>query len=207
MANGIDSTVFDPDDVDAEQAMLAVDGPKAIFTGQMDYAPNIAAVKRAIGLVMPLVREEIPGATFHVVGRNPPASLRAHHGIDGNFVWGRVPDIRQWLKAADIALVPLEIARGVQNKVLEAMSMALPVVLSPGAATGIDASDGEHFCIGDSNNALADAVVDLLKAPDCAEAMGQAAREFIVEQAGWEAALAPLAGYLGFPEGALCNAA
>jgi len=106
--------------------------------------------------------------------------------------------MREWLKTADIALVPLDIARGVQNKVLEAMAMRLPVVLSPGAATGIPAADGEHFLIGESDEDLVQAVIGLLQSPERAGAMGAAAREWIVDHASWQAALAPLAGWLGF---------
>ncbi|MCH7475613.1 MAG: glycosyltransferase, partial [Gemmatimonadetes bacterium] len=77
--------------------------------------------------------------------------LLQRHGREGCFVWGRVPDMREWLKAADIALVPLEIGRGVQNKVLEAMAMELPVVLTPEAATGIDARDGREFAVRETD--------------------------------------------------------
>jgi glycosyltransferase involved in cell wall biosynthesis len=178
-----------------------------VFTGQMDYAPNIEAAERAIHAIMPLVRSTCPEATFHVVGRNPPDSLLACHGARGNYVWGRVPDMREWLKGADLALVPLDIARGVQNKVLEAMAMSLPVVLSPGAATGIPACDREHFRVGESDAELAQAVIDLLQGPDRASAMGAAAREWIMANASWQAALAPLAGWLGLGDGSLRDAA
>ncbi len=201
MGNGLDAVFFDPARVGPASELAAIAGPKILFTGQMDYAPNIEAAERAIQTVMPLVRASCPEATFHVVGRSPPESLLAHHGSNGNYVWGRVPDMREWLKGADLALVPLDIARGVQNKVLEAMAMSLPVVLSPGAATGIPARDGEHFMIGASDRELADAVIGLLESPDRAKAMGTAAREWIVAEASWQAALAPLAGWLGSKPG------
>jgi sugar transferase (PEP-CTERM/EpsH1 system associated) len=197
MGNGLDAEFFDPESVGQASELAAIAGPKIVFTGQMDYAPNIEAAERAIHGIMPMVREACADATFHVVGRNPPESLAACHGANGNFVWGRVPDMREWLKAADIALVPLDIARGVQNKVLEAMAMRLPVVLSPGAATGIPATDGEHFLIGERDEDLAQAVIGLLQSPDRAGAMGAGAREWIVDHASWQAALAPLAGWLG----------
>ncbi|MCJ2177661.1 TIGR03087 family PEP-CTERM/XrtA system glycosyltransferase [Novosphingobium album (ex Hu et al. 2023)] len=198
MGNGMDSVWFDPALVTPEPRMTACGAPRLIFTGQMDYAPNIEAVMRAIDRIMPLVREACPQASLHVVGRNPPAVLQARGGRDGIEVWGRVEDVRPWLAAADIALVPLEIARGVQNKVLEAMAMALPVVLSPGSATGIDAQDGRDFAIAQSDAELAGAVVALAHDPARARAMGMAAREWIVGHAAWDAALAQLPGYLGF---------
>lgn len=200
MGNGIDSAFFDPAGAVPEPRMLEIAGPRLLFTGQMDYAPNIEAVERAITRILPLIRAWNPQASLHVVGRNPPPSLLAHRGREGVHVWGRVDDIRPWLAAADIALVPLEIARGVQNKVLEAMAMALPVVLSPGAATGIEAADGRHFSVAESDEALADAVLALSDDPGRGKAMGQVAREWILAHAGWDAALADLPRFLGLQD-------
>lgn len=207
MGNGLDAEFFDPAAVGVASELAGIDGAKIVFTGQMDYAPNIEAAERAIDAIMPLVRAACPGVTFHIVGRNPPERLLARHGQQGIYVWGRVPDMREWLKGADLALVPLDIARGVQNKVLEAMAMSLPVVLSPGAATGIPACNGEHFLVANSDCELAHAAVDLLQSPDGARSMGQAAREWIVAEASWKAALAPLAGWLGLDDGSLRDAA
>ncbi|AXB76943.1 TIGR03087 family PEP-CTERM/XrtA system glycosyltransferase [Novosphingobium sp. P6W] len=197
MGNGLDADYFDPAAALPEPRMLAHEGPRIVFTGQMDYAPNIEAATRAIERIMPLVREMCPGASLHIVGRNPTPALAARSGRDGIMVWGRVDDIRPWLAAADMALVPLEIARGVQNKVLEAMAMALPVVLSPGAATGIDALDGKEFAVRESDAAIAQALLDLGRAPALAREMGQAARDWILANASWEAALARLPEYMG----------
>jgi sugar transferase (PEP-CTERM/EpsH1 system associated) len=207
MGNGIDSALFAPTGVAPEPRMAAISGPRFVFTGQMDYAPNIAAVERAITRVLPLVRARCPDASLHVVGRNPPPSLLARHGREGVHVWGRVEDIRPWLTAADMALVPLEIARGVQNKVLEAMAMELPVVLSPGAATGIEAEDGRHFVVAESDAALADAVIALAEDRDRRHAMGQAARAWICAHASWESALAVLPRMIGMEKESLIDAA
>jgi sugar transferase (PEP-CTERM/EpsH1 system associated) len=197
MGNGLDSTYFDPAGVVPEPRMLACSGPRIVFTGQMDYAPNVEAVTRAIDRILPLVHDLCPAVTLHVVGRNPSPALVARGGRDGVHVWGRVDDIRPWLAAADMALVPLEIARGVQNKVLEAMAMALPVVLSPGAATGIDALDGQEFAVRESDAAIAQALLDLGRAPDIGQQMGECARKWIVDHASWEAALSRLPEYMG----------
>ena len=116
---------FDPVEVAAEPALAAFAYPRLIFTGQMDYRPNIEAALRVAETVLPAIRQKFPEASFHIVGRNPPAQLLERHEVDGCHVWGRVPDMRTWLKASDMAIVPLNIARGVQNKVLEAMSMCL----------------------------------------------------------------------------------
>jgi polysaccharide biosynthesis protein PslH len=197
LRNGIDCTVFDPAKTQAEPAIRKLPAPRLIFTGQMDYPPNIAAAERAIERLMPLIRAKLPDASFHVVGRNPPEFLKASRGRNGCYVWGEVTDIRTWLAAADMALVPLEIARGVQNKVLEAMAMALPVVLTPGAANGIGASDGDHLSIADSDEALVEAVVRLASAPQVAQTLGRNARNFVAQNLCWPATLAPLAQLLG----------
>lgn len=198
LGNGIDSQGFDPARVAPTQLMASPPGARLIFTGQMDYMPNITAAERVIERILPQVRAEIPDATFHVVGRNPPAALLDRHGRDGAFVWGRVDDIRPWLKAATLALVPLDIGRGVQNKVLEAMAMELPVVLTSEAATGIPGIDGTHFQIADSDGGLARAVKMLLADTRRARIMGMAARRFVVEEASWRSALAALPEIIGW---------
>lgn len=211
MGNGIDSALFDRAIVCAEPRLSEIGeeygAPRLIFTGQMDYPPNVDAALRAIRRLLPRVRARFPDASLHIVGRNPAPALTALDGRDGVRVWGRVPDIRPWLAGADIALVPLEIARGVQNKVLEAMAMRLPVVLTTGAATGIEAKDGRDYAIADSDDQLVEAVVALAGDPGRAQAMGAAARAWIVGHASWEAALAPLAGWLGLAEGKIADVA
>lgn len=207
MGNGIDSLHFDPVAIAPEPRLMACEGPRLIFTGQMDYAPNIDAVTRVIDHILPRIRGVLPDATFHVVGRNPPADIMARDGQEGCRIWGRVADMRTWLKASDLALVPLEIARGVQNKVLEAMAMALPVVLTSGAATGIPARDGEEFRIADSDEGLAIAVLDLLQDSRRAQAMGQSARRFVMDNANWQAKLAVLPGLLGLADRPVRHAA
>lgn len=199
LGNGIDSMTFDPALIGPEVRMLDCPGPRLIFTGQMDYAPNVAAAKRVIERILPFIRQDLPDATFHIVGRNPTAELLDHDGKHGCHVWGRVNDIRPWLKAADLALIPLDIARGVQNKVLEAMSMALPVVLTSGAATGIGARDGEHFVIAESDAALAAAALTLLRDHRRATKKAAAARRFVTENASWQSALSHLPDLLDVP--------
>jgi len=207
IGNGIDSDAFDPAAVMPDPAMTVFGSPRLIFTGQMDYPPNVAAAIRAAERIMPRVRARWPQASLHIVGRNPAAALAALDGKNGVRIWGGVDDIRTWLKAADIALVPLDIARGVQNKVLEAMAMALPVVLSSGAATGIMAVDGKHFQVADDDDALAAAVIALAGDPDRARALGLAARRQVTETATWDSALSGLPELLGFRPEARCHAA
>ena len=196
IGNGIDTGLYDPGLVEPERRMHAATAPRLIFTGQMDYAPNVAGVVRVAQRILPLVRRAFPQASFHIVGRNPTEAVSALSLIDGVHVWGRVEDMRPWLRAVDIAVVPLEIARGVQNKVLEAMAMALPVVLTSAAASGIDATPGEHFVVAGSDAEIADALVALARDPAHARALGEAARGFVLEQQSWQSALAPLAAMI-----------
>lgn len=200
LRNGIDSISFDPGECLPEMRLDDLPQPRLIFTGQMDYPPNIDAAVRGAERIMPLVRQTCPEASFHVVGRNPTDRVKALEGVNGTRVWGSVADVRPWLKGSDIALVPLSIGRGVQNKVLEAMSMALPTVLTAPAATGIPATDRTHFLIADSDEDLAQAVVCLAADKLAAWAIGQEARRFVVEKFSWAGALADLPRIVGARE-------
>ena len=197
LGNGIDASLFDPHGVAPHAALANAPGPHLVFTGQMDYPPNVAAALRTIRGVLPHIREVHPEAQFHIVGRAPSAALRAHDGRNGVRVWGEVPDVRPFLAAADLVLAPLTIARGVQNKVLEAMAMARPVLLTPAAETGIAARDGEHFAVADSDAELVSRALTLLAHPAKAAAMGQAARRLVVERMTWPAMLARLPEIVG----------
>lgn len=200
LGNGIDAQTFDPDSVEPHPEIVAGEGPNLVFTGQMDYPPNIAAARWAIDALMPALRERYPQARFHVVGRNPPAELRRHDGTNEVRIHGEVPDMRPYLKAADIVLVPLTIARGVQNKVLEAMAMARPVLLTPEAATGIAARDGTHFAVAQAEpSAMLTAIDRILGDLQTGAELGAAARRFVVETKSWDAELAPLAGIVDRP--------
>ncbi|NBC88335.1 MAG: TIGR03087 family PEP-CTERM/XrtA system glycosyltransferase [Alphaproteobacteria bacterium] len=193
IGNGIDADLFDPAASAPQEAIAARTGPHFVFTGQMDYAPNERAAAFAATEFLPRIRRSFPQAELHVVGRNPTRAIEALGAADGVTVWGAVPDMRPFLAAATCVIAPLDIARGVQNKVLEAMAMARPVLLSPAAATGIAARDGGHFRIARCEaEAMAAAAARLLGKPGDAEAMGEAARRFVQQEHSWDAMLAPL---------------
>ena len=193
IGNGIDSVAFDPDKVEYDPRLAARKGPHFVFTGQMDYPPNEAACLWAIEHFLPAVRNAVPDAELHVVGRNPTSALLAKRGTDGLSVWGEVPDIRPYIAAADCVIAPLMIARGVQNKVLEAMAMAKPVMLTPQAATGIAANDGEHWLLCEADaDAMCKRAVELLENRDQAFDIGSAARRFVLTHHVWSAMLEPL---------------
>src|SRR3546814_1547373 len=150
VGNGIDTAWFDPALLLDRVGMG--EGPFAVFTGQMDYRPNIDAVRWFASDILPRVRARHPSARFAIVGRAPTAEVRALEKLSGVTVTGEVPDVRPWLAAADAVVAPLLLARGVQNKLLEAMAMARPVVASAAAATGIDAEPGEHLLVADGTD-------------------------------------------------------
>lgn len=200
MGNGIDADYFAPANA-GDPLDLAGSGPRFVFTGQMDYPPNVAAVVRMATAIMPAVRKVLPDARFDIVGRAPSREVLALEGVNGTSVRGAVDDMRPWLAAADVVVAPLSIARGVQNKVLEAMAMARPVVLSPEAATGIDATDQQHFAIARDDAAFVAQLVHLAQNPGAAAALGQAARAYVLAEQSWEAALAQLPQLMGMPSG------
>jgi sugar transferase (PEP-CTERM/EpsH1 system associated) len=196
LGNGIDFAAFDPAKASPHPELAAEAGPHFVFTGQMDYPPNIAAVERFATDILPDIRRTHPQAQFHVVGRAPTPAVRALAG-DGVRIWGEVPAVQPFLAGADIVVAPLTIARGIQNKVLEAMAMARPVLLTPDAATGIAASDGTHFAVAHGDAGFAARALALLADPAAAQAMGRAARRFVIETMSWPAMLAPLARLVG----------
>ena len=133
LGNGIDCNKFSATFVNPAPELARTPGPHLLFTGQMDYPPNISAVVRFATRIMPTIREQLPEAQFHIVGRKPAPAVVALDGHAGTRVWGKVEDMRTWLTGADLVVAPLQIARGVQNKVLEAMAMGRPVLASSGA--------------------------------------------------------------------------
>jgi sugar transferase (PEP-CTERM/EpsH1 system associated) len=187
--NGVDLDFYDPR---APFPRIEERSPLIVFTGQMDYAPNIDAVRWFADEVMPM----LPKARFAIVGRKPPEAVLKLAG-PRTIVTGAVPDVRSWLAAADVVAAPLRIARGIQNKVLEAMAMGRPVVASPAAFEGIEAEPGRHLLVAASAEAQAEAIGGLLDDPERAAAIGQAARRRMEEAYRWEARLAALGDIVG----------
>lgn len=197
MGNGIDAVRHDPATVVPHPALFE-GGPHLVFAGQMDYPPNVAAARRMAERLLPAIRYLHPEAQFHIVGRAPPPALTRLDGANGVRVWGTVPDMRPYVAGADLIVAPLEIARGVQNKLLEAMAAGRPVLATSPAATGLGATPGRHLRVADEDRALIAAALELLDGRGNAEAMGQAARRFVVKRRSWSAMLARLPEYVGF---------
>ena len=198
VSNGIDLDFYDPQ---AEFPRLSGSySPLALFTGQMDYRPNVDAVTSFVEDCLPLALEKHPDLCFAIVGRNPSPAVARLADRPGVIVTGAVPDVRTWLAAADLVVAPLRIARGIQNKVLEAMAMGCPVIATPGAFEGIDAQPGQDLLVAATPEQQAAAIHDLLSDPAKAGAMGVAARQRMESRYRWEARLQPLAEILLQPQ-------
>jgi sugar transferase (PEP-CTERM/EpsH1 system associated) len=205
VGNGIDLEYYDPTDV--RPADFENCGPLILFTGQMDYQPNVQAVQSFSNQVMPDILSCFPDARFAIVGRAPTDRVKQLDRKNGTVMIGPVDDIRSWIKAADVVVAPLRIARGIQNKVLEAMAMAKPVVASGCAAEGIDAVSGEHFLIAQSVDQEAYLVCALLEDSERARRLGEQAKNLIHSQYSWETQLAGLPALCGFPAPLMAEAA
>ena len=197
LGNGIDCDLFAPAAAKDEPSPYEGQGPHFVFTGQMDYAPNEEAVARFAQHILPLIRAECGTAQFHIVGRAPTSAVTRLGLAPGVTVHGAVADMRPYLANASFIVAPLTIARGVQNKVLEAMASARPVLLSPEAATGIGARHGEHFAICRSDTEFAENALSLIEWPQDATTLGNAARKFVCDKMGWPAMLADLPEIIG----------
>ena len=157
---GVDAAYFDPalefpDPYDGNPNVM-------VFTGAMDYWPNSDAVIWFAREILPLIREQVRDAHFCVVGRNPPHQVRKLASDPAITVTGSVPDVRPYLAHAACAALPLRVARGIQNKILEAMAMEKPVLATPEAIHGIELCPGFSPAVADNPRELAEKAIGLL---------------------------------------------
>lgn len=196
LGNGIDTVFYDPVAKFRKLHPVFPD-PLIVFTGQMDYRPNIEAVTDFAVNAMPAIRAAHPETSFAIVGRNPTSAVSDLSSLPGVQVTGAVDDVRTWLAGADVVVAPLRIARGIQNKVLEAMAMAKPVVASTAAAEGIAATNGAHYFVESDVAAEASRVIALLSDANMSRKIGESAREHVVQHYGWVGQLAALDRLMG----------
>ncbi len=169
-----------------EHAGAPVPATDVVFTGTLDYRSNEDAAEWFARYVWPHVRRARPDARCAFVGRNPSARLRAYHGHDGIAVTGSVPDDRPSMAAAAVFILPIRFGAGVRVKLLNAMSMACPIVATPAACEGIAVSDGQHVVIAAPEpERFAASVIALFNDPQRGVALGQAARTFVSEHYEW----------------------
>jgi sugar transferase (PEP-CTERM/EpsH1 system associated) len=170
------------------------DGPHLVFTGNMDYWPNADAVTWFATEVFPSIRDRLAEARFHIVGANPGLDVLRLAEQLGVHVTGRVPDVRPYVAHADVSVAPLRMARGVQNKVLEAMALGRPVVASPQAFEGVRAVAGRDLLVADGADAMKGAIIDIIEGRHLG--LGAAARSLIEQTYTWDATLVRLDGFL-----------
>lgn len=182
--NGVDLDRFHPG---AGGIRPFGEAPAIVFTGTMDYRPNIEAVCWFADAVMPLLSRCRPAPEFWIVGANPSPAVRALADRAGIHVTGTIPDVRPYLHYAAVAVAPLKIARGIQNKVLEAMAMERIVVATPQAFEGVRALPGRDLLVAGEAAPLAAHVADALEGRHAG--MGQRARQAVSRGHDWGAAL------------------
>jgi glycosyltransferase involved in cell wall biosynthesis len=159
---------------------------RVMFLGSMDWMPNQDGVRFFADQVWPKVLDRHPSAVFHIVGRNPPASVQELARRQGIEVLGSVPDVRPHLAEAAVVTVPLLVGGGTRLKIYEAMAMAKPVVSTTIGAEGLPVEHGVHFLQTDAPQAMADAIVDLLQDSALRQRIGGAADDFVRENYGSE---------------------
>jgi polysaccharide biosynthesis protein PslH len=186
VSSGVDHRYFDP--ALGFAPVFDTTLPTYVFTGTMDYPPNVDAVVWFATEILPLIRRTVPAAQFYIVGNAPSAEVQRLAAIEGVFVTGRVADVRPYVAHATAGVAPMRIARGIQNKVLEAMSMARPVVLTSGALEGIEAEPGTDVLLADNVEDFSASCCRLALNNDGA-AIGAAARLRILRDYDWSARL------------------
>ncbi len=166
--------------VEKERASVA-------FSGVMDYPPNVDAAVYFATEIFPLVKAKVPGATFHVVGKDPNAEVRALARRDGVVVTGTVPDVKDYLRRVDVYVCPMRLGAGMKMKVLEAMAVALPVVSTTRGAEGMDFVAGREFIAADEPAEFAAAVARLLVDEGLRREYGRWGRQAVERSYTWDA--------------------
>jgi sugar transferase (PEP-CTERM/EpsH1 system associated) len=191
--NGVDLDYFRP----CEPCRSHMGEPWVVFTGMMDYLPNVDAVRWFADEVFPYVRQQMPAARFVIVGGRPASAVRRLASRHGITVTGFVEDVRGWIAQAAVCVAPLRIARGIQNKVLEAMAMGRPVIASPQALEGIRAQPGQDVMVAAQSRHFADAVLTMLRDPMLGAHIGRSGRRFVERHHRWDVNLAVLDEAIG----------
>ena len=193
MDNGVDAAFFSPV-ADRISPFSAGETP-LVFTGAMDYWPNVDAVSWFAAEVLPRLREVHTKLRLHIVGRSPTAAVRAL-ASDAVVVTGTVPDVRPYLQHAAVVVAPLRLARGIQNKILEAMAMGRPVVAAEACVSAMRVVPGQDVLSAREAGDHVRQVLALLAEPARAAAMGASGRRCVVEAYSWAAHLQTLDRHL-----------
>ena len=160
-----------------------------VFTGVMSYPPNHDAAMWLLTRIVPMVRKQVPDASVAIVGRNPrPELCQAAEEAGNAVVTGQVPDIRPYLESATVFAAPIRFASGIQNKVLEAMAMELPVVTTPVVGEGLRLRGGAAppILLAETADGIAEGIIDMLQQPKWNAELGRSARVFVAEHFVWD---------------------
>jgi sugar transferase (PEP-CTERM/EpsH1 system associated) len=188
---GVDSAYFDPG-LDYESPYSP--GQKVlVFAGAMDYWPNVEAVQWFCDHVLEALRQKEPDFLFCIVGMKPTEEVRKLGSRPGVRVTGGVPDVRPFLHYAQAACLPLQLARGIQNKALEAMAMCLPVLATPQALVGIVDYPGVLSIAADNPHEMTEAALRLLASPRQIDTAGRAC---VLEHYNWDTNLRRMERFL-----------
>ena len=187
--NGVDAQFFSPTDG-------AYDADAIGFIGRMDYYPNQECMQRFCAQVWPLLRQARPQMKLLIVGADPSPAMQALGGLPGVTVTGSVPDVRPFIRACALMVAPLAIARGTQNKILEAMAMGVPVVTSTVAAGGVDAEAPAHLLVADSPQQIAAAVLRVTQSAAERQRLAAAGRERMLSHHAWPRSMQRLDGII-----------
>lgn len=191
--NGVDHDYFSPTARFEPVHLREKEGQKVlVFTGAMDYYANVEGISWFCREILPRIKSEYPDILFYIVGSNPDPKVKALGDRQGVRVTGFVDDIRPYYRGADVCVIPLRIAAGVQNKVLEAMAMARPVVTTEKAFEGIQGKPDVHALIEDDPKYFADKVVQLLNHKEKGTVLAGNARDFIIENYNWQTNISAL---------------
>lgn len=189
LPNGVDTAAF------PERKPQTARPGRILFTGNMDYAPNVDAVRHFALEVFPEIQKAVPEAHFVIAGQRPVDSVRALAG-PGIEVTGFIPDLSATYAEAAVVVAPMRFGAGTQNKVLEAMSTGVPVVCSPLAFKGIGIEEGQGVVQADGPEAFAARVTELLRDPEACRRLGTRGAAVIRERFSWETIAAQLEEYL-----------
>lgn len=180
--NGVDANYFKPDGEGYDPDTLS-------FIGRMDYYPNQECMFDFCRNTHPLIQSRRPGAKLLIVGADPTPAVRKLAELPGVTVTGSVPDVRPYILRSAAMVAPLNIARGTQNKILEAMAMGVPVVTSPAGAGGVDAEDGIHFLVGRNPIEYAENCLRLMQNAEERARFSVAGRERMLANHDWRASM------------------
>ena len=179
-------------DTQFHQPMADANSKTIVFIGVRNYKPNVEGIIWFVRNVMPLLREQVPDVKLQIIGRHPSPHVTSLSSEANVEVIGSVPDVRDYLRAAVASIAPLQIARGVQTKVLEAMASGRVAVCSKGAAEGIHGNGGEHLLICDSPSQWAATLTNVITQPALRSRIASQARQRIEDQYRWEKCYEPL---------------